>query len=77
MTSRTMIWRRLAPIALHRPISPVRWATAMSITFMMRMPATIRLMAAIPATLKVSAPRMRSKVASTESWVTMVMSSSP
>ena len=49
----------------------------MSITFMMRMPATIRLMAAMPATLKVSAPRMRSKVASTESWVTMVISSSP
>ena len=66
-----------APRAFSKPISAVRWDTATSMTFMIKMPATARLMAAIPATVKVSARRMRSKVASTASWVMMVTSSSP
>jgi len=34
--------------ALSRPISGRRWVTTTSITFMIRMPATTRLMAAMP-----------------------------
>jgi hypothetical protein len=40
----------VAPSALSRPISPVRWVTATSMTFITRMPATARLIAAMPAT---------------------------
>ncbi len=67
----------VAPRALSRPISPVRCETDTSITFMTRIPATARLMAAIPATPSVSAPSSLSKVASTASWVMTVTSSSP
>ena len=67
----------VAPSALSRPISRRRCVTAMSMTFMMRMPATPRLMAAMPPTASVRARRMRSKVASTASWVIAVMSRSP
>ena len=42
--------RPVAPRALSSPISAVRWVTATSITFITRMPATARLMAAMPAT---------------------------
>ena len=44
---------------------------------MIRMPATARLMAAMPATARVRARRMRSNVASTASWVITVTSRSP
>ncbi len=67
----------VAPSALSRPISPVRWATATNITFITRMPATARLIAAMPPTARVRAPSSRSKVASTASWVMTVTSSSP
>ena len=67
----------VAPRALSRPISPVRCVTDTSITFMTSMPATARLIAAMPATASVSAPSRRSKVASTASCVMTVTSSSP
>ncbi|EXI78938.1 MAG: hypothetical protein AW10_02579 [Candidatus Accumulibacter appositus] len=67
----------VAPRALSRPISAVRWATETSITFITRMPATARLMAAMPATARVIVPSRRSKVARTASWVMIVTSSSP
>ena len=66
-----------APSALSRPISFTRCATAISITFMMSTPATARLIAAMPPTAMVNAVRMRSKVASTASWVMTVTSFSP
>ncbi|MPN10167.1 hypothetical protein SDC9_157462 [bioreactor metagenome] len=44
---------------------------------MTSMPATARLIAAIPATARVSAPSSLSKVARTASWVITVTSSSP
>ncbi len=72
-----MICPRRAPSALSRPISAVRWLTATSITFMIRMPATTRLIDAMPASVSVSAVRMPSKVASTASCVMTVTSSSP
>ena len=46
----------LAPSALSRPISAVRCVTETSITFITRMPATARLIAAMPATPSVSVP---------------------
>ena len=67
----------LAPSALSRPISLRRCATDTSITFITRMPATARLMAAMPATPRVSAPSSLSKVASIASWVITVTSCSP
>ena len=66
-----------APRALSRPISPVRWVTATSMTFITRMPATARLIAAMPATPRVSVRSNLSKVVKTESWVITVTSSSP
>jgi len=42
-----VICRRRAPTAFSSPISAVRWLTATSITFMIRMPATARLIEAI------------------------------
>ncbi len=66
-----------APTALSSPISAVRWDTAISITFMIRIPATARLMAAMPPTAMVRTLKMRSKVASKASWVITVISSSP
>ena len=66
-----------APSALSRPIYLNRCDTAISITFMIRIPATDRLIAAMPPTASVSARRMRSKVASTASWVMTVTSCSP
>ena len=66
-----------APIALSSPISVVRWETAISITFMIKIPATARLIAAIPATVSVSVVKILSKVESRASCVMTVMSSSP
>ena len=44
------------PSALIRPISGVRCVTDTSITFITRIPATARLIAAMPATPSVSVP---------------------
>ncbi|EKD39279.1 MAG: hypothetical protein ACD_75C00455G0005 [uncultured bacterium] len=66
-----------APRALHKPISAVRWVTDISITFIIRIPATARLIEAIPVTIRVRTLKIRLKVESTESWVMMVTSSSP
>ena len=66
-TTAEFIAVRVAPSAFSRPISAVRWVTETSITFITRMPATARLMAAMPATATVSVPRRRSKVARTAS----------
>ena len=46
----------VALIAFSKPISLVRCATVTSIMFMTRMPATARLIAAMPETPSVSAP---------------------
>ena len=73
MNSR-MIWRRAAPMAMYRPISEVRWLTATSITFMIRTPATIRLIPAIPPSAAVIALKMPSNTDRTASCV-MVMKS--
>ncbi len=67
----------LAPSALSRPISLRRCATDTSITFITRMPATARLIAAMPATPSVSVPSSLSKVASIASCVMTVTSCSP
>jgi len=54
-------------VSTKQPISDVRWLTATSMTFITRIPATARLIAAIPATPSVNARKIRSKVASTAS----------
>ncbi|MCY1180731.1 hypothetical protein D9M73_211990 [compost metagenome] len=64
-------------MALSRPISALRWLTAIQVTFMIRMPATSRLIAAIPATARVSTVSISSKALSRLSWLIRVMSSSP
>ena len=66
-----------APIALSSPISVVRWETAISITFMIKIPATARLIEAIPPTVRVSEVKILSKVESKASCVMTVISSSP
>ncbi|MNQ35183.1 hypothetical protein D3C85_486580 [compost metagenome] len=66
-----------APRALSKPISAVRWFTAIQVTFMIRMPATSRLIAAIPANARLRTSRMPSNAASIESWLIRVTSSLP
>ena len=55
----------------------MRSETDTSITFMIPMPATVSEIAAMPTSAAVSSARMRPNVASTESWVSIVTSSSP
>ena len=61
-----MIWRRLAPMARRMPISRVRSVTEASMMFMMPMPPTSRLMAAMePRTMldrRLAASAWRSRV---------------
>ncbi len=71
------ICRLRAPTAFSRPISPVRWLTATSMTFMISTPATTRLIAAIPARPTVIMLKIVSNVETKASCVTTVMSSSP
>jgi hypothetical protein len=69
--------RRETPRAFSSPISRVLSETETSITFMMPIPATVREIAAIPTRAAVRMVRIRPKVASTESCVSSVTSSSP